>query len=232
MTISPEQLAAYADGELDEVTASRVRRAVADDPDLARELDKLTALHRMLVARFDPIVTEPVSERFTTLIDAASKVVDLSEVRTARHRVWQRPQFQRGAVAAIAACLLATVMVSGRGGAPAGYADTQLAAALDETMSSETGADGTKLLISFRDSKGTACRGYVAKDTSGIACHDSRGWKLEILGGAKAKQTSQYRQASSADASIMAAAQEMASGPALDLAGEKEAREGGWRAAP
>ena len=32
MTITPEQLAAFADGELDELAAVRVRRAVDADP--------------------------------------------------------------------------------------------------------------------------------------------------------------------------------------------------------
>lgn len=231
MTIFPEQLAAYADGELDEVTATRVRRAIADDPELARELDRLTALRGLLAARFDPILTEPVSERLTAPIAAAAKVVSLDEVRTARRKLWQRPQFQRGAVAAIAASLLVTVMVSGRGGAPAGYADRQLAAALDETMSGQTGPDGTKLLISFRAENGGVCRGYSGKDASGIACRDKQGWKVMVLGGAGAQSTTQYQQAGSTDAAVMAAAQDLAAGPAFDTAAEAAARKMGWVAA-
>ena len=37
MTISPEQLAAYADGELDAAAALAVESALADDPALRRQ---------------------------------------------------------------------------------------------------------------------------------------------------------------------------------------------------
>ena len=74
MTISPEQLAAYADGELDEITAARVRRAVEGDPHLASDLAQLTELHNMLAARFDPILAEPVPERLSSPIEDAAKV--------------------------------------------------------------------------------------------------------------------------------------------------------------
>ena len=232
MTISPEQLAAYADGELDEITAARARRAVEGDPHLASDLAKLTELQNMLAARFDPILAEPVPERLSSPIEDAAKVVSLDPARQARQSLWQRPQFRFGAGAAIAASLVVAVLVGGRGGAPQGYADTQLAAALDGTLSGQTAPDGTRLLISFRNGEGAACRGYTAQTASGIACHDDRGWKLKVFGGADAQQTTQYRQAGSADSAVMAAAQDMAAGPAFDVAAEGAARKTGWNIRP
>ena len=229
MTISPEELAAYADGELDQVTAVRVRRAIEDDPQLASELAKLTALRTMLAARFDPILAEPVPGRLSQPVADASKVVSLAEVRSQRQSLWQRPQFRIGAGAAIAASLVVAVLLGGRGGSAQGYADTQLTSALDETLSGQTAPDGTRLLISFRDNGGAACRGYSAKDTSGIACRDNRGWKLKVLGGSAEQQSAEYRQAGSGDAAIMAAAQDMAAGPAFDAAAEAAARKADWR---
>ena len=231
MTITPEQLAAYADGELDDLTAARVRRAVEADPALASELAQLSALRTMLAARFDPVLTEPVPERLIAPINAAAKVVSLSDVRAARQSLWQRPQFRFAAGSAIAATLVIAVLVGRPGGAPAGYADGQLAAALDGVSSGQTGPDGTKLLLSFRTDNGTACRGFAGKSASGIACHDDQGWKLEAVGGAGPQQTAQYQQAGSADAAIMAAAQDMAAGPALDAAAEQAARAAGWKPA-
>ena len=232
MTISPELLAAYADGELDEMTAARVQRAIADNPELACDFNKLTELRSMLAARFDPILAEPVPERLSSPIEDAAKVVSLDAARQARQSLWQRPQFRFGAGAAIAASLVVAVLVGGRGGAPQGYADTQLAAALDGTLSGQTAPDGTRLLISFRNGEGAACRGYTAQTASGIACHDDRGWKLKVLGGADAQQTTQYRQAGSADSAVMAAAQDMAAGPAFDVAAEDAARKTGWNIRP
>ena len=234
MTITPEQLAAYADGELDDLTAARVRRAAEADPALAAELAQLSALRSLLAARFDPVLVQPVPERLTHAIEhaieAAAKVVSLSDVRAARQSLWQRPQFRFAAGSAIAAALVVAVLVGGPAGTPSGYADRQLAAALDGTLSGQTAPDGTKLLLSFRDDSGTACRGYAGQSASGIACRDDRGWKLNVLGQAGAPATTQYRQAGSADAAIMAAAQDMAAGPALDAAAEDAARKAGWQA--
>lgn len=229
MTISAEQLAAYADGELDEVTAARVRHAVEDNPELASELAKLTALRGLLAARFDPMLAEPVPARLNTPIENAAKVVNLADMRSARQSLWQRPQFRFGTGAAIAASLVIAVLVGGRGGNQQGYADTQLAAALDTSLSGETAPDGTRMLISFRDSTGAACRGYASAANSGIACHDDNGWKLKALGAGAEKQTTQYQQAGSADAAIMAAAQDMAAEAAFDTATEHAARKAGWR---
>ena len=229
MTITPEQLAAYADGELDDVTAARVRRALEADPELAGNLAQLTELRGLLAARFDPILDEPVPDRLTQPVEAAAKVVSLSDVRAARQKLWHRPQFRFAAGSAIAASLVVAVLVGGRGGVPAGYAETQLAAALDNTLSGQTASDGTKLLLTFRDRNGAACRGYAGTAASGIACHDERGWKLEAVGQAGLGQTTQYQQAGSADAAIMAAAQDLAAGPALDAEAETAARKAGWR---
>ena len=231
MTITPEQLAAYADGELDEVTAARVRLAMETDPALAEQLEQLTTLRMMLTARFDPILAEPLPERLTQPIADAAKVVDLGTVRAARQSLWQRREFRFGAGAAIAASLVVAVLVGGRGGLPEDYADKQLAAALDGTLSGQAAPDGTRLLISFRDDGGQACRGYAAKDASGIACRDERGWKMRVLGAAGAHSTTQYHQAGSSESAVMAAAQDMAQGPAFDTAAEEAARKTGWVAA-
>ncbi len=228
MSVSSEQLAAYADGEVDDVNAVRIRRAIAADPALAQQLAQLTAVRELLTARFDRVLAEPVPERLTAPIDAAAKIVSLRDVRAARQSAWQRPQFRFGAGAAIAATLVIAVLVGRPASTPSGYADGQLAAALDGVSSGQTAPDGTRLLLSFRTNNGSACRGFAGKAASGIACHDDQGWKLEATGAGGRQQTTQYRQAGSADAAIMAAAQDMATGPALDAAAEQAARMAGW----
>ena len=230
MTITPEQLAAYADGELDDLTAVRVRRAVDADPALAAELARLAGLRDILAARFDPVLTDPIPARLTKPIEDAAKVVSLNDVRAARQTLWQRPQFRFAAGSAIAASLVIAVLVGGRGGTPDGYANNQLATALDGTLSGQTAPDGTRLLLSFRDNRGSACRGYASQSVGGIACRDDQGWKLKMIGQAGVTSTTQYQQAGSADAAIMAAAQDMAAGPAFDAAAEQAAREAGWQA--
>ena len=231
MTITPEQLAAFADGELDDVTAARIRREIAADPALAQQLAQLTALRGMLAARFDPILAQPVPAQLTQPLVEAAKVVDLSAVRAARQSLWQRPAFRLAAGSAIAASLVAVLMIGQRPAVTSGYADTQLAAALDGTLSGQTASDGTHLLLSFRTAAGEACRGYSGGTASGIACRDPRGWKIQQTGAGGVKSSSEYQQAGSADAAIMAAAQDMADGPALDAEAEEAARKAGWTAA-
>ena len=53
---------------------------------------------------------------------------------------------------------------------------------------------------------------------------------LRFTGAGAVEQSADYRQAASADAAVMAAAQDMAAGPALDAAAERAARADGWRA--
>lgn len=229
MSVTPEQIAAYADGELDDVTAARVARAVAEDPELAAQLAAHRALRETLAAHFAPILNEPVPEAITAPIAAARKVVDLAEVRAARAAWWQAPAVRWGAPALAASLVLAVLLPRG-GDSPAGYAPTQLAAVLDTAPSGAAAGEGARVLLSFRDQAGAFCRGYASPARSGIACKDDTGWKLRMNAPGSAAQGGEFRQAGSAEAAVMAAAQDLAAGPALDAAGERAAQANGWRA--
>ena len=231
MTVSDEQLAAYADGELSDFEAAQVRRAVAADPALARQLEQLQDLKLMLSAHFDPVLAQPVPDRLTAPIAAAAKVVDLGAVRAARRSWLQQPALRFGALPALAAALVLVIFV-GRGSetAAADYAPPQLAAALGEGVSGQKSADGTKLLLSFRDTSGNACRAFSGKGQAGIACHDAKGWKLVKTGGASSIGGNEYQQAGNEEAEIMAAAQDMAAGDAMTAEEEAAARGAGWAA--
>ncbi len=228
MSVTPEQIAAFADGELDEVTAARVARAIADSPELAAQLAAHQALREKLSAHFAPILSEPVPEAITAPIVAASKVVDLGAVRAARAAWWNAPAVRWGGPALAASLALAVLLPRGDE-TPNGYAPTQLASVLEATQSG-TATNGTRVLLSFRDQAGGFCRGYAAPAQSGIACKDDTGWKVRMTAGGSAAQGGEFRQAGSAEAAVMAAAQDLAAGPALDAAGERAARANGWRA--
>ena len=232
MTVTPEQLAALADGELNEFEAARVRREVAADPALARQLAQLEALRAMLSARYDPILAEPVPEQLTRPIADAAKVVDLGAVRTARQRWFARPAARYFAGPAIAAALAIAVLM-GRGAGPTGpgYADAQVASALDSSLSGEVTNDGVKVLLSFRDKAGQVCRAWSGKTEAGIACRDDTGWKVRQTDAASQTAGGEYRQAGSGEAAIMAAAQDLAAGPAFDRAEEEASRAAAWKAA-
>ncbi len=106
MTVSDEELMAYADGELAETDAARVAAAVAADPALAGKLEAQRRLRALLRGTFDPVAAEPVPEDLTLLIAAAAaqeaeedmtdarppselpagkpRVIDLAEIRQRR----------------------------------------------------------------------------------------------------------------------------------------------------
>jgi len=247
MTITPEQLAAFADGELPEAEAQTIAQIVEQDADLARKVAQHRALREQLAAHFAPIMDAPIPERLTAALTAPQgQVIDLAIARKERasrvsvdavdqrQGTWRRWAWI--AAPALAASLVLAVVLpkldnqeSPSANGP-GYASGQLAEALANQLSADTsGTAPTRILLSFRDSTGTYCRAFASKAQSGIACRDDRGWQLRKVLGAAAIKSSDYRQAGSADAALMTMAQEMAPDGAFDAAQEQDAKAHGWR---
>jgi hypothetical protein len=118
-----------------------------------------------------------------------------------------------------------------RGGeGPEGYADAELASVLEQTLVAEQQRDAdTRILLSFRNDDAEFCRAFSGSEGGGIACRDEAGWKLEALGEGNETSGTEYRMAGAGDGDILAIAQEIAAGPALDAEAEAVAREAGWR---
>ncbi|MFN6935785.1 MAG: hypothetical protein ACK4NZ_11645, partial [Tsuneonella sp.] len=74
------------------------------------------------------------------------------------------------------------------------------------------------------------CRGFVRSDLSGIACRRDGGWHLRVQRGGVDISANDHRQGKSVDSAILATAQGMAAGPALDANAERAARARGWSA--
>lgn len=227
MSIQPETLMAYVDGELDAIGARRVERAIADDPALARDVERQRALKARIGARFDRISDEPVPDRLAAMVQ--SNVIALPP-RAAPRRwsgAWQQ-------ALALAACLVLGVMV-GRGwstgpvtvGGSSLYASSNLGRALDAQLASTAG--DIAIPVSFRDKRGAYCRVFSSQAVDGIACHDGRGWALRQTRPGTRRTTGDYRQAGSAGGDLMAAAQDMMAGEPLDAASEAQAKASGWR---
>ncbi|MGK6319135.1 anti-sigma factor family protein [Sphingomonas sp. DT-204] len=228
MTIDPETLMAYADGELDPVAAMRVERAIAADPALAAEV----AAHRRLRARiagsFAPVAAAPVPERLALLLKP-DNVVPL--------RPRARARFDLRWATAIAASLVIGLLIGPmlRPGAPvqvgpAGLvASGDLARALDTQLAATQGDAPIRVIASFRDSAGAICRTFAGRVTSGIACREGDGWVLRRTVSGAAEVRTDYRQAGSSDPELMAMAQDMMAGAPLDAAQERAAHDRGWR---
>ena len=239
MTITPEEIAALADGELSGEQADRVAAAIRSDPLLQRQFDAHRLLKQSLAAHFAPMLEQPLPPRLTASLTASETgsgdpigaVIDLAEVRT-RRKHFQNPSTWRWGGGAIAASLVLGVglLTFDNLSAPhQGYADTRLASLLDETLvASQSSAADRKILLSFSNGEGELCRAYLSPPQSGIACRDDTGWRIDETGSGKQDAAAEYRMASSA-AVIIEAAQEMAVGNALTAEEEADARRRGWR---
>lgn len=234
MSVTSEELAAYADGELDPARREEVRAKVEADPSLAAQVAAHAALKQKLSARFAPIMEAPVPDRLTELLRARepAPVADFAAAREKRdaRRALSGVRWRWVAGPALAASLALAVFLPRGGDLPEGYAEAQLASALDQQLVATQSADAdTRILLSFRNSEGRYCRAFASEAQSGIACRDSEGWRLHAAGAGAAAQQGDYRMAGGDAADVLAEAQDMAAGPALTAEQEAAAREQGWR---
>jgi hypothetical protein len=228
MSVTREELAAFADGQLGEPRRSEVAAAVAAGPALAEEVERHRALKDRLAAHFAPILDQPVPERLTAPLGGGEpKVADFTAARQ-RKAMRSLPGWSWIVGPALAASLALTVLLPR--GTPEGYAGPQLAAALDDQLVATQASDApTRVLLSFRNGGGQFCRAYSGTAQSGIACKDETGWRLDVVTASTAPAQGDYKMAASAAARIMTIAQNVAAGPALDNAQERAAKAKGWR---
>jgi hypothetical protein len=230
MSVTREELAAFADSQLDEPRRSEVAAAVAADPALAKEVERHRELKDKLAAHFAPILDQPVPESLTSLLGGAQpKVADLTAARQ-RKAARGFPRWGWIVGPALAASLALAVFLPRGGGVPEGYAGRELAAALDDQLVATQASNApTRILLSFRDGDGQFCRAYSNAAQSGIACKDDTGWQLGVVTASTAPAQGDYKMAASAAARVMAIAQNLAAGPALDNVQERAAKAKGWR---
>ena len=126
MSVTPEELAAFADGQLDEPRRAQVAAEVAQDPDLAAEVAAHRALQGRLAAHFAPVLDQPVPDRLTALLGGGeAKVADLATERQRRAGGARIPRWGWIVGPALAASLALAVFLPGGGSAPEGYAGWQ-----------------------------------------------------------------------------------------------------------
>ena len=229
MSFDPATIAAYVDGELDDLTARRIEREAESDAALAAEIARHRALRAQLSAHFAPVADEPVPDRLRALLVGDRVDTSLSERREAK-----RARFAPAHWGAIAASLVLGLTLGLRPWAPAPdvtgangvlIASGGLADALDTQLASNQPANADiRIALSFRDRQGRTCRIFEGRNLSGIGCRDDGRWALErTMGG---HETGEYRQASSGELAATAAA--MMAGDPFDAAAERAARDTGW----
>ena len=232
MSMTREDIAAFADGQLEPEREAEIAAAVEADPALAEEVARHRALKAMLQGHYAPIAQEPVPERLSAMLHARpqAEVIDFAAASQRREEKRRLPGWGWVAGTALAASLAIAVFLPRGSDTGDGYADTRLASVLDRTLVAQQPTDAeTRILLSFRNGEAEFCRAFSASDGAGIACRDDKGWKLEALGKGSEGASTDYRMAGAGDGDILAIAQELAAGPALDAQAEQAAREAGWR---
>lgn len=230
MSFDPATVAAFVDGELDDLTARRIEREAATDAALAAEIARHRALKGQLTAHYAPIADEAIPERLRSLLAANDKI----DTSLADRRDVKRVHFSGIHWGAIAASLVLGLTIGLRPWTPAADVaidmDTLIAAgsletALDTQLASDQPGDAmVRIGVSFEDKAGRYCRSFESRALDGIGCRAGDRWQLERTLQGRAR--GDYRQATSSELAAAAAAI-MAHAP-LDAEGERAARDAGW----
>ena len=230
MSFDPTTIAAFVDGELDDLTARRIERAAENDAALAAEITRHRALTARLAEHYAPICDEPIPDRLRSLLGDVTGV----DTSLADRRVTRRARFSTPHWFAIAASLVLGLTIGLRPWIPAADVQTDngaliaagsLAKALETQLASNQPSDAAvRIGVSFEDKAGRYCRSFESARLDGIGCRDGERWRLErtLMG----QRNGDYRQANSGE--LAAAAAAMMRRDALDARGERAARDAGW----
>ncbi|WP_105383091.1 anti-sigma factor family protein [Neorhizobium alkalisoli] len=198
-----ETLMAFADGELDAATSSRIEKALEEDETLAERVAGFSNSRMAVASAMKPLIGEPVPaalmasvRRMAEEAERGAKVTHKSghphdnvvplrsrQLRPTRapHPPWLMPAAASilAAVAGIGGFLL------GRGLTPDPAFDATIAAALDRQPSGRdvplgSSAETLHIVSSFQDGKGGLCREYELRrrqeNTVTVACRQGETW--------------------------------------------------------
>lgn len=226
MSIESKLLMAYADGELGPIEARRVERAIADDPALAAEVARHQALKVTLCRAFAPVAGADAPPRIAAILRDAAKVTPLHAGQPSATPKWL------GAIAASLVIGLFVGQALPRLAKESGIAMEagqvvargEVARALDTQLASTQAAGASvRIGVTFRDASGALCRSFEQDTIAGIACEGGNDWRLARLYGGVEVQATDFRQAGSSSAAMMADAQAMMIGEPLDATNEEAA---------
>ena len=200
-----ELLSQYVDGELDEVTAQRVRARLDAEPALRETLDKLLALNARLRETFAG--TDTVPESVAAMVRPSSNVVPLTRQRPAR------PAWQYAVAASLVAAAGLLLTPQWQTSTPS---SPTLATVLESTPSMASGwatltnGEQVRPVLSFSHIDGSWCREYLlqanAASTRGVACRlDDGQWQVRVAAAAELPGSSaDFRPAGAGDADPVA----------------------------
>lgn len=189
-----------------------------------------------IAAAYADVLDEPVPDRLKALVaPPAAPVVDFAAER--ERRKGPRAFASWAQWGGMAASVLVGVLIGTQLGGDALVAErngqlvasAKLSKALDTRLASEA-AGSVALQLSFRDRAGRYCRTFSAEQVAGLACREGARWSVVTMARAERGGSSAMRQASSSlPKTVLDSVDASIAGTALDAAGERNAREAGWK---
>lgn len=227
MKVSNELVMAYVDGELDALDVARVEQAMREDVETASAVASARALRERLRQAYAPVLDEPVPAR---LLAAANTALP--------GRAWRMPHWAALAASLLLGVLMAPLLSPKRSPAMLDSSGGALVAngELARTLGTRIAADGAQGVVavglSFRGADGRYCRTFTLGGEgamTGLACRDDQAWQVVALGESRSDAGDLRRATSTLPPAILAEVDARLQGEPLDEAGERRARDAGWR---
>ena len=244
MKFSDEMLMAYADGELDLVARAEIEEAMAEDPEIARVVERHRALAARVQSAYRGVLEEPVPAKLASLAaePVTAPVIDLASRRAARAETrapasrWRLPQWSALAASVALGAMVGVLLMRGE---PPPYEETaaglvargELDAALTRQLAGSLGTGKSRVGFSFRHHDGAYCRTFHLQQEAplaGLACRRDDQWKLEVLAAAAPHQ-GELRPAAAMPMAVLQAVDAAIEGEPFDAAAEIAARDAGWQ---
>jgi len=236
------QIHAHVDGALDAETAARLEADSSNDAALAARIAQQRELTARLRAEYDPVLEEPLPQRFRDALANADSGAAITPILAGRKRErrppWSLREWSALAAALAFGALFGPFMFRDSTGLPIASEEGRLVAAdyLDAALSTQiTGAategELARVGLSFRAAGGEYCRTFTLRSgVGGLACRRDGDWSVELFeAAAPGLETGGFRQASSAlSPAMLGAMTAIGAGEALTPDEERQRIGSGW----
>jgi len=251
MTVTPETLMAYVDGELPPDEARRVAAEIASDPKLSAYVEQQKRLSAQLQSAFAPIIEQEIPARLERAVwdTRLPAETNFATPLLARLRaIWSEQTSRAGRTwipaGAMAGGIVLGVLLAGSFGMGAMMrsdggpliAQGELAQTLTTALASEQNTPTeARVGVSFVSKDGAFCRSFVTQGDSrgalaGIACRDNGNWRITALSATESRSPSDFATAGAdMPQAVRSALNAMIAGDPLDADQERAARNQGWR---
>lgn len=231
MSIDPERLMAFVDGQTEPAETGHIAAALAADAQLRAKAAQWRAQSDALRAAFDPILAAPVPERLRALVAPPAKVLAFPSARAN----WRT--LAASVTALAAAALIGFQFGAGpnadmlRTGTDGVWAKGALAAALERQASGPAADKAVAIAFTLNGEENTPCRAFrvASQGLDGLACRQEEGWTVLALGTQAKSHPDSYAPASGLSAGVLAALEGLQGSEALSAEAEAERIKAKWR---